>query len=36
MNSANPNLRLDLLVNGMLVMLSDTLITLQLVLFHGY
>jgi len=36
MKSANPNLRLDLLINGALVFLSDTLITLQLVLFHGY
>jgi hypothetical protein len=35
MKSANSNLRLDLLANGTLVVLSDTLITLQLVLFHG-
>lgn len=32
----DPNLRLDLLVNGALVVPSNTLVTLQLVLFHGH
>lgn len=32
----NPNLRLDLIIDGTLAVPSDTLITLQLVSFHGY